>query len=788
MKFILRIILLVSTISFIVEREPLCSQVPGQAVFRDNKLNIPTQRGMVDIQAYTDDVISIEYKTVSSESVNSMATISNPQKGKVNFQDRNGSYIFSTASIKLVVNKQDQTIEIIQKDQVMTRIAAKAGEGGSVLDFSLSRDEAIYGGGSKAIEINRRGVILENYNQAHYGYSYGQTNLNISIPLLLSSRGYGLYFEDPARSIFDIGKTDNDCLIYKTGSTNVRFFYIAGGSQDAILNSYTQLTGKQPLPARWALGYIQSRYGYHSERELIDVIDRTIAAGIPIDATVLDLYWYKDAYLMGNHSWNKDSFPDAKLMIQSLKTKGIKLIPISETYITLNSENFNYVRENQLLTSGIDGKPYLFNHFWAGKAGLLDIFNPKAQQFYWNLYKERFDEGIAGWWFDLGEPEMTSDSLMFCVGKENDVHNLYSLVWAKTAFEGLRNDFPQVRPFTLIRSGFAGMQRYSVFPWSGDISRSFNGLKAQIPIMLGMGLSGVGYIHSDAGGFAGGRNMDTELYSRWLEFAAFTPVMRTHGAGTPPEPIFWDGQTRERVARYIKLRYQFLPYNYTLSYLNSTTGRPLMLPLNYFEIENERLKNINDEYLWGEHVLVAPVINKGDTVKRVLFPKGEWIGYHDGKLYSDSAQVSAPIDILPLFVRAGSVIPMSVPIQNTDQFSPDKLELHYFPQARGVVRSQWFNDDGRDPASLHEKKYDKVTIITQKSRDGYKIILEPEVIHYSMPENLVLVVHGVRDFGNVNISGGIPFTIENSFNGIDSKLLIPWTGKKIEVSFGGRKP
>lgn len=534
------------------------------------------------------------------------------------------------------------------------------------------------------------------------------------------------------------------------------------------------------MPPRWALGYISSRYGYKSEREINDVVNKTQQAGIPLDAVVFDLYWYKSDSLMGNHNWYRDSFPDPHRMLTNLLTKHIKVITISETFITKKSENYEAaVAQHLLVPDYFDrSKPHIFKNFWAGPAGLLDVFNPKAQQFYWNFYKARIKEGTAGWWFDLGEPESTSDSLRFYAGTDDQVHNLYALVWSKFAFDGYRKDFPQSRVLLLPRSGYAGMQRYSTFPWSGDIDRSFDGLKAQIPIITTVGLDGVGYMHFDAGGFtgAGEARKDPELYSRWLEFAAFCPVMRTHADATvySPEPVFWDDVTRERVTKYIKLRYALLPYNYTLAYKNTTTGRPLAMPVNYFDTDNKKLANVNDEYLWGDAILVAPVIMKGETTKKVLFPKGEWIGFNNHKSYSDSAYVNAPIDSLPLFVKAGSIIPMSGPYTNTTQYSGKVLTLKYYiGKNNKPVSSQWFYDDGKDPNSLKNMRYDLVTFTTSGKGHTRHISINPQHL-VGRQKKFKLQLEG-KNVASVKFSNQTTYTITG--NEID----FDWSGTPMRI-------
>ncbi|SDT07773.1 oligosaccharide 4-alpha-D-glucosyltransferase [Mucilaginibacter mallensis] len=776
-------VLLITSVSFTVLAQNLNQLNSFKTSVYDGKhLLIATTKGYIEITAFAPDVIRVTYKTTPNKTVKSFSTIAKPGRVRMQYINNNFVTILKTSLLKVVVNKKDLSVSFIdlKNDTLSKAFNYIQTADSSAIGFHSDGKEAFYGGGSKAIDLDKRGQILQNYNQAHWDYKFGQTDLNISIPFLISNRKYGIYMDNAAKSSFDVCKSNPNVLGYKVSSGPVSFFFIGGESVDKVVYNYTQLTGRQPLPPRWALGYISSRYGYKSEREVTNVIDKTQAAGIPLDAVVFDLFWYKADTLMGNHNWYRDSFPDPQKMLHNYLNKGVKVVTISETYITQKSENYKTTIKQHLLTPDYITKPapHIFKDFWASPAGLLDIFKPEAQQFYWNFYKARIKEGTAGWWFDLGEPESSSDSLRFAAGPDSKVHNVYALIWAKTAFDGYRKDFPASRILLLPRSGYAGMQRYSVFPWSGDIDRSFEGLKAQIPIITTMGLDGVGYMHMDAGGFTTGQTKlkgDPELYSRWLEFAAFCPVMRTHADATnySPEPIFWDDNTRLRVTKYIKLRYQLLPYNYTLAYTNTTTGRPLMMPLNYFD-DSKQLSNINDEYLWGEHLLVAPVIIKGQTVKKVIFPKGEWIGFNDLEVYKDSASVSAPLDSLPLFVKAGSIITMTAPTTNTSQYDGKSLILKYYMgNANVTVKSQWFYDNGIDPKSLVKRQYDLVTFTSTGTGNEHYISIKPEHLT-TRQKKFKLEIPGKR-VRRVKFSNRTKYTV------VGNEIYFSWNGRPLQI-------
>jgi alpha-glucosidase (family GH31 glycosyl hydrolase) len=680
------------------------AQAPSASyTIKNQRVYVHSDEGNLQVEVYTPTILRVTY-SAETDGDSSLVLVARQTKTRLRVKDLGEQFRISTDSLLLFIDKKNLQLSYSSANSGQTILKANAE--GNKLKFSLDKTEALYGGGSRAININRRGYQLENYHQPHYGYSLGEQNLNVSIPFITSSKGYGIYFDNIAAGTFDLGKTKADELSYLTESGKASYF-IMTGSNDQLLASYTYLTGKQPLPPRWALGFIQSRFGYKSAIETIETVKKTIAAGYPIDATVLDLYWYGDVKTMGNHAWRRDSFPEPEKMLLTLKSLGVKTIPITQTFVTKLSDNFAAASSGNLLAKNAKGEDYIIDDFWAGSAGLLDIFKPQSQQYLWNFYRQRITEGVAGWWCDLGEPEKHPDGMVHSIGKARDVHSIYPLTWAKTIFDGYQKDFPEQRVFNLARSGGAGMQRYATFPWSGDVFRSWSGYKAQIPIMLGMSMSGIGYMHADAGGFAQGEK-DAELYIRWMEFAAFTPIYRAHAdpAVSAPEPVFWDVATQKIVKEYVNMRYRFLPYTYSLAYQNTTSGRPLALPINYFEPNNPRISAVNDEYLWGKDLLIAPVQEKGKTKRTVYFPKGTWVNWWTSEVAIDSTMVHAPLEQLPIFAKSGSIIPMTTTLKNTEAYTGDTLVLRYFADDTQKAEFTLYDDNGKDPQAIAHNKYE----------------------------------------------------------------------------------
>ncbi|MDO9511097.1 MAG: glycoside hydrolase family 31 protein [Bacteroidales bacterium] len=567
--------------------------------------------------------------------------------------------------------------------------------------FLLTRQEKISGGGMRALPMNRRGHLLKLYNAPQYAYEYPAGNLNYSIPFFISSEKYGIYYDNVSDGYADIGKTHKNILEFGSKGGRQAWYIIHGDSFASIVESFTRLSGRQPLPPLWSLGNLQSRMAYKTQQQTEDIVSQMQKAKFPMDAIILDLYWFGDSLFgtMGNLDWHKPSWPDPKSMITDFKSLGIKTILITEPFILEDSKKFKEADSLKILAKDASGNSYIIKDFYFGKSGLIDIFDSTAKNWMWKQYNRLLKYGIAGWWIDLAEPETHPDSMIHCDGPAWLVHNAYGHIWDEFLFKAYQKEYPEIRLFNLNRSGFAGSQRYSVFPWSGDVSRSWKGLEAQLPIMLGMGICGPAYIHSDLGGFALGVK-DEELYTRWLQFGVFSPIFRPHGSKIPSEPIFYSETTQNIVRQAIQLRYALLPYNYTLSWLNTQHGTPLARPI-FYETNNAKHLPTYDTYFWGPNILVSPVFTKGQKKKRVLFPPGEWIDFYSGEIFqgNKSYRIKLKSESIPVFVKKGTILPIAYPIMNTTEYKPDSIIVHYYASAEKTEFTM-FTDDGENPGSL----------------------------------------------------------------------------------------
>ncbi len=680
----------------------------------DNKVVVKTNDGRYRFMAYTPEIFETSFIPEGENfDTISHAVILDPGDLNLNVSEDNSSVLIDSEGIDVKITKQPFQISYFYNDSLVIseEKGYSRGEELQKIHFNLKEDEMLFGGGARVLGMNRRGKKLRLYNQAHYGYEAESELLNFTLPIVFSSAKYLLHFDNAPIGFLDLDSEKNNRLGYETIGGRKTYQLVVGNSWEEIVSNYTLLTGRQPMPPRWALGNFSSRFGYHSQREVLETIEKFKQDNIPVDAVILDLYWFGHEIkgTMGNLEFVRDSFPDPEQMMEKLAQQGVKTILVTEPFILTTSKKWEEAVAEEVLATDKAGKPFKYD-FYFGNTGLIDIFKPKAQDWFWNIYASLIEMGVDGWWGDLGEPEVHPYDLQHVAGSADEVHNIYGHYWAKMIYDGYQKNYSATRPFILMRAGAAGSQRFGLIPWSGDVSRSWGGLQSQPEISLQMGVQGLAYMHSDLGGFAGNL-LDNELYARWLQYGVFQPVFRPHAQEeVASEPVFKEPETKALAKQAIELRYRLLPYNYTLTFKNSQSGIPLMRPLFFEEPDNANVYPIANTYLWGNNFLVSPVMAPGITEKEVYFPKNStWYDFYTGKSFKGGSSYNIELNKghIPTFVRGGAFIPMAKPIQTTVNYNPEVLEVHYYfdrdiKKTEGLV----YNDDGITPQAYEKGKYE----------------------------------------------------------------------------------
>lgn len=702
----------------------------------DQSLILQTDQQHVRLTALTPDAIEVLYDA-SAPQLPSFAIdkAGLPKNVAVQVVENNEQLHFKTKHIAAIVTKSPLTIRFEYQNRYLitdlTGLMSTPAEQAPTptpnkpvqLNFKLQPQEQVMGGGERVLGMDRRGYRLPLYNQAHYGYGTYSEQMNFSIPAIISDRKYTLLFDNTAKGWMDIGKSTSNIMTFEALGGRKSYVILGGLNHPQLLHHYVNVTGKQPLPPRWAFGNHASRFGYRTQAEVLETIALYRELKVPVDSVILDLYWFgKDVKgHMGNLDWDYESFPQPQNMISKLQADGVQTVLITEPFVLTTSKRWQEAVASKALAKELNGnRPKVFDFFF-GNTGLVDVFSADGRDWFGGIYQNLAEQGVTGVWGDLGEPEVhPADMLHLLDGTglantlstvtADDIHNAYGHQWAKLVYDALKNLQPETRQFMIMRSGFAGSQRFGMIPWTGDVSRSWDGLKPQVELSLQMGLLGLAYTHSDLGGFAGGKNFDQEMYIRWLQYGVFQPIYRPHAQDSiAPEPVFHDDLTLSIVRRYINLRYRLLPYNYTLAYENSTTGAPLMRPMFWYDETDPNLILVKDQYFWGADLLVKPVTEAGINSVPVMLPKGHWFDFWTGKPFVGGQTIDYPVDLqtIPVLVRAGAIIPTVDLVQTTRDYSSQRLSLDYYfhPEVK-TSQAQVYDDDGQSSTTLKHKQYE----------------------------------------------------------------------------------
>ena len=576
--------------------------------------------------------------------------------------------------------------------------------GNRTVKFAAMGDKGFYGAGYNGKTTNIEGKSWKMYNKQTGGWNATwSAPHNICIPYYLSTNGYGVLFDDHYIDA-EMTPSANNGSSYSTKSANpIAYYFVGGGSMEKAMQNYHLLTGHQPLPPFWAMGYITSRYGYHSADEAKNVVNRIKnESKLPLDGIVFDLYWQGSSPAgMGNLEWYTPNFSNPTQMLADFKNQNVNTICITEPFFTSDaSTNYNILKSNGYLADEkVGDMTWLTNN----PVGLIDASNENAMKWMGEFYKRHTRNGMAGWWLDLGEPERHFFSNCHHTGGScEQIHNEFGALWIESVYKALTEEAPNMRHMLLPRSGTAGMQRYSTFPWTGDIQRSWEGLQAQVPALVNGSMSGIGYLGSDIGGFCNSNNNSDELYLRWVQLGVFYPVMRTHAQESlNPEP-YNRPSILDKVRKAINLRYAYLPYSYTRAYLNTRYGSPMARPANFADKDKSVLANCKDAYLWGPDIYVAPVVT-GSTSRNITFPDGDWLDMNDfSTIYQGHQKVSynAPLEVLPRFMRRGAFVPRyrQDTFTSTAEINKRMVTIDYFPSWQGVHDSGMIYDDDRSSA------------------------------------------------------------------------------------------
>jgi alpha-glucosidase len=618
-------------------------------------------------------------------------------------------------------------------------------ENGSVRVWKkMPEDEGYYGLGDKAGPMNRRDRAFTMWNTDAYAWRESTDPLYKTIPFFIGLRkglAYGIFFDNTWRSGFDFGKEGHDFYSFGAEGGEINYYVFAGPTPAKIVQDFTALVGRAKLPPLWTLGFQQSRYSYEPEERVYEIAKTFRNKKIPADAIYLDID-YQDKNKP--FTVNRAEFPTFEKMISDLSAQGFHTVLITDLHIKKEPNNgyapYDSGAKDDVFVKRADGTTFV-GAVWPGDSVFGDFTMAKAREWWGGLYKNFVDMGVAGFWNDMNEPSVfltASKTMPLDVRHRLDdgttlphlaIHNVFGMENVRATEEGLLKLRPNERPFVLTRAAYAGTQRYAA-TWTGDNVAVWNHLGMSTPMLLSMGISGYGLVGDDIGGFAG--SPTPTLLTRWIEIGAFNPIYRDHTAkGTADQEPWVHGPEHTAIRKqFIEERYRLLPYIYTAVEEMSRTGIPLMRPLLLEYPQSPEFFGDDSEYLFGHDLFVSPVTTELQDEKVIQLPPGSWYDYWSGEKSSDRElkKLKPALNELPVFVRAGAIVPRQPLVQNTGETPNGALELRVYPGPD--CKGSLYQDDG------HSLNYQNgeflrvnytcqvggaaIKVISAIEKDGYK--------------------------------------------------------------------
>lgn len=668
-----------------------------------------TTFGKFQIILYSPSIFRIRITKEEQYDDFSYAVVAQPGHSNFTLYEEDDQIIISTAHIDLYIEKNPVRFRFInKKGNLINEDDASFGTswiGNQVTTYKkLQEGERFIGLGEKTGDLDRRGKGYTNWNTEPAEFHVDADPLYCSTPFYIginNALAYGIFLDNSYKTHFNFGASNDRFASFSAEDGDMNYYFIHHDTVEEIIESYTYLTGRMKMPPLWSLGYQQCRYSYYPDTEVIRVAKTFREKKIPIDTIVLDIH-YMEQYKV--FSWDNDRFPDPEKMVQTLKEMGFHVVTILDPGI---KEEEGYMpfeegEEQDLFLKYPDGVNYS-GQVWPGWCYFPDFTNPATRSWWGRHFEEKVKMGIEGFWNDMNEIATWGQSLPDLIAFDYEGNranarqgrNVYGMQMARSTFEGTKELLNGKRPFNLTRSGFSGVQRYAAV-WTGDNFASDEHMMLGVRLVNSLGLTGIPFSGYDVGGFEGEASM--ELFARWISIGAFSPFFRGHSKinSRYAEPYSFNEEVEQISRNYIQLRYKLLPYIYSLFYDASMRGMPISrsLAIDYTYDPLVYAKDYQNQYLFGPAIMVAPVESQTRFAK-VYLPAGGWYDFHTGQYYEGGKEyvVASPIDKLPLFIKAGAILPMQSEVQYTSEQPDDVLRIHLYhsDQSNSFL---YYEDDG----------------------------------------------------------------------------------------------
>ncbi|WP_148211735.1 glycoside hydrolase family 31 protein [Zunongwangia profunda] len=718
-------------------------------------IKLSLENANLEIQFYTSSMVRV-IKTPKNSSFEkkSLSVVLEPKKTSFKIEEKKNELLLKSEKLEIAINTKTGNIRYNSPDHSLL-LKEKTGDPLFTpfkdvdqdtytvsQSFNLDPKETIYGLG-----------ILQNgkMSQRNLEVKMIQANREDYIPFFQSVKGYGLFWDNYSPTTFS-DDTSATSFTSEVGD-GIDYYFMYGGNADSVIAHMRQLTGQAPMFPLWTYGYWQSKERYKSQEETVGVVKKYRDLGVPLDGIIQDWQYWGDNYHWNAMEFLNEEFPNPQKMVDDIHALNAHIIisiwssfgPKTQPYKELEKDNMLFNFSTWPQSGKSDWPP---NMDYPSGVRVYDPYNPKARDIYWKyLKKGLFSLGIDGWWMDSTEPDHLDikpedfDEKTY-LGSFRKVRNAFPLMTVGGVYKHMREATSDKRVFILTRSAFAGQQRYAANTWSGDTEASWKTLKDQISSGLNFSLTGIPYWNSDIGGFFIWEFKDKlddpeyrELYARWLQFATFTPMMRSHGADAPRE-IYQFGKKGEPVydalEKYINLRYSLLPYIYSEAWQITNQQSSLMRALVMDFPKDEKVLDLNDQYMFGHSFLVAPVLKsmytedkkenfQQDGYRQVYLPKGtEWFDYWTGERFSGGQTIDkkAPIDILPLYVKAGSIVPVGPKVDYAEQKDWSNLQINIYP---GADAEFTLYEDENDNYNYEKGAYSEIKFVWDNNKQQLTI-------------------------------------------------------------------
>lgn len=671
-------------------------------------LHLQAEQGAVRLTVFTDHIVRVTAAPSGNFESYPYSVITEPEAISFTVHEHPDHIEIRTARLLTRINRHTCTVSFFEPDgSLLNEEDPGLGTswiGEQVTSYrTLQEGERFIGLGEKTGPLDRRGHGYQNWNTDAFSYSLGEDPLYCSTPFYIGihrGRQYGLYLDNTHKTFFNFGASNNRFSSFSADLGDLNYYFIQGNSVAEILQHYSHLTGRMPLPPKWSIGYQQCRYSYYPDTEVRTVAKTFRDKGIPADGIVLDIH-YMDQYKI--FTWDKKNFPDPAGLVEYLRSMNFEVVLMCDPGIKMEEGYVPYEegRANDLFIKYPDGS-YYTGQVWPGWCHFPDFTNPKARTWWKEKLADYATLGVQGFWNDMNEIATWGHMLPENIEFEHEgdrttarkARNVYGFQMARSTYEAARDLLNGNRPFNLTRSGFSGVQRYAAV-WTGDNVSYDDHMLLGVRMVSSLGLTGIPFVGYDVAGFTGEASVG--LFARWITVGAFSPFFRGHTMVNSPNAEPWAyGEEVENIARnFIRFRYQLMPYLYSVFAEAARTGMPVQRSLAITHPHDARVYQsiYQNQYLFGPYILVAPVVSHQQFAK-VFFPPGGWYSLYDGTQISGDQEVivESPLHKLPVFVQAGAILPLRAPAMHTrEPFT--ELRLHVYAGGQENV-FEFYEDDG----------------------------------------------------------------------------------------------